>query len=237
MLREAPLIMISSDDNNQSVLEELHPGSKKLYIIFGGMAGRLGIPPFEFYNSTKILEENKLFLKDFSQSWYQSGLMGVADDFYGMLAFLKERIQVISSDQLYFIGNSMGAYAAILCASCLGHGQVIAFVPPTVISPFKRLACGDRRYVLRALWLCLKHRLKGIEGIYDLRDHMKQHPGDYRVDIHVSRFTAADYQQAMRLADVPGVEIKSYDLSGHNLVCQLRDEGLLATILKGGSDD
>lgn len=53
-------------------------GSKKLYVIFGGIAAGLNMPPFEFFKSAQILNENKLFLRDLHQCWYHKSLDGIS---------------------------------------------------------------------------------------------------------------------------------------------------------------
>ena len=45
--------------DNDPILEEPVDGSQKLFIIFGGIASGIAMPPFEFYQSSKILEANR----------------------------------------------------------------------------------------------------------------------------------------------------------------------------------
>lgn len=59
---------------NLPAIVELSSREKTLIIAFGGIAGALGIPPFEFFNLTKSLDVNKIYLRDFSQTWYLSGI-------------------------------------------------------------------------------------------------------------------------------------------------------------------
>ena len=42
-----------------SVLAELVPASRSLYLVFGGIAAGIGMPPFEFYRSSAILGESR----------------------------------------------------------------------------------------------------------------------------------------------------------------------------------
>lgn len=41
---------------NEPIIKEFNVKSKSLYIFFGGINARIGMPPFEFYNSAKILD-------------------------------------------------------------------------------------------------------------------------------------------------------------------------------------
>jgi len=42
-------------DNKKPILKESNKNSNKLYILFGGIAAAMGMPPFEFYNWAQIL--------------------------------------------------------------------------------------------------------------------------------------------------------------------------------------
>lgn len=58
-----------------SALEKVwKSGSDSLYLFFGGIQAGIAMPPFEFYQASGIFNENKLFLRDFAQSWYHAGL-------------------------------------------------------------------------------------------------------------------------------------------------------------------
>ena len=51
--------------DNAPLLEELRPGSRRLYFIFGGINSRIGMLPFEFYKNARILDYSKIFFRDF----------------------------------------------------------------------------------------------------------------------------------------------------------------------------
>jgi hypothetical protein len=219
-----------------AILEELIPGSSKLYFIFGGVAAEMAMPPFEFYASARIIEENKVFLRDFSQAWYQNGLPGVGGDLYAIRDFIQENIAELKPEEVFFVGNSMGGYAAILFASLVGQGTAIAFAPQTFISPLKRLRHRDRRWSKQIAGMYLRTAFKA--HIWDLKvclkplqDETKREP---RIEVFVSADDPLDYLHALRLQGLEGVRIHECPVGGHTLVKQLRDEGRLPAILAGG---
>ena len=114
------------EDDQAPLLEEILSESERLYFIFGGILNRIdGMLPFEFYASSRILGYSKIFFRDFSQSWYQSGLRGFANDIYELESFIKQRISALQPSKVYFVGNSMGGFAAILFASMqIGRAHV-----------------------------------------------------------------------------------------------------------------
>ena len=107
---------------SNAVEVELSKNRSNLYIFFGGIAAGINMPPFEFYNSAKIIDENKIFIRDFSQSWYQNGLSKISKDIDSTVNFLKLQIKTIKPHKIFFVGNSMGGYAAIMFAQLIGKG-------------------------------------------------------------------------------------------------------------------
>lgn len=130
---------------NEPIEIELSKKGDNLYLFFGGILASIGMPPFEFYNSSKIIDQHKIFVRDFSQSWYQNGLPSVSHDIRSTARYLKAQIEVINPEKIYFVGNSMGGYAAILFSNLIDLGEVIAFAPQTFISPHLRMKHKDGR--------------------------------------------------------------------------------------------
>lgn len=219
-----------------AILEELIPGSSKLYFIFGGVAAEMAMPPFEFYASARIIEENKIFLRDFSQAWYQNGLPGVGSDLYAIRDFIQGKIVELEPEEVFFVGNSMGGYAAILFATLVGRGTAIAFAPQTFVSPLKRLQHRDRRWSKQIAGMYLRTTFKA--HIWDLKACLQPLQNGSRPETKVEIFVSADdpldYLHALRLRGLEGVQIHECPVGGHTLVKQLRDEGKLPAILAGG---
>lgn len=215
--------------DNSPVLEELSPGSDRLYFIFGGIMSGIGMPPFEFYTTAQILGYSKIFFRDFSQSWYQCGLPGIASDVFELADFLKSRINELQPKKIYFVGNSMGGFAAILFSSLLETGKAIAFSPQTCLSFSKRLLMGDPRWtakIIRMYWTNIRKK-----HVYDLQDVMTDNYHDFIIDIHVSNIDQLDMKHAYALQHFKQVKIHQYDLGSHDLVKYLRANNMLAAIM------
>ena len=121
-------------DKTKSIALDLEVPGDSLLIIFGGIAGNLGLPPFEFGRMLGGFECKKIFVRDLSQSWYCNGLPGIADSFDGMVAYLAERAKESGAKNVVTIGNSAGGYAALLAGQLLGANRVRAFSPQTFLS-------------------------------------------------------------------------------------------------------
>ncbi|AAU91957.1 hypothetical protein MCA1751 [Methylococcus capsulatus str. Bath] len=221
----------SMDTNASPVLEELIPGSRKLYLIFGGMRGALGIPPFEFYESARILNESRVFFRDLSQTWYHAGLPGISSNIPETVRYIERIIDKSPAEEVVFIGNSMGGYAAILFSTLIGRGRVVSFSPQTFISPSKRRASGDGRWRSRILRTYGAALFK--PKFFDLRRVLEMATGDNRIDIFVSSLDGLDVVHARNLAPFGNVRITERELGGHDLVKHLRDNGELQLILQG----
>lgn len=215
--------------SNSPILEERVEDSDALYIIFGGRGGKIAMPMFEFYQASQILNENRLFVRDLRQAWYQKGLPGISDNIDGTVEFLREKIAFYQPKKLFFVGNSMGGFAAYLFASLLDQGQVIAFSPQAFISPWKRFWHRDNRWNEQ---ISAIHRTaKGRKVYYDL-NRLPNEEGAMKADIYISSQDALDVVHANYFKRRSNVALHVYPEGGHGLVRHLRDTGELATILK-----
>lgn len=214
------------------MLEEYVEGSEKLYFIFGGVVAGVGMPPFEFCRSSKIVNENRIFLRDASQSWYQNGLFGIGNDIYSVIRFVESKIEQLSPREIFLVGNSMGGYAAILVAAALGKGKVICFAPQTFISLSGKLANLDWRWCRKIVSTYFGSF--GKDHVWDVRPLVARCGGRVRIDIFVSSRDRLDCAHAARLREFEQVSIHEFVSGGHGVVRYLRDAGLLPEILRGG---
>ena len=81
-----------NNTSHSSIEIHLSENRSRLYIFFGGIVAGIGIPVFEFYNASKILDENKIFARDFSQCWYQNGLLEISQDIQSTADYLKKKM-------------------------------------------------------------------------------------------------------------------------------------------------
>ena len=129
------------------VVEEPYEGSKKLFIVFGGIAAGVSMPPFEFYNSLRILQENRVFIRDFRTNMVPRGSAQNSRNILETWDYLARLIDRYRVDDVTMIGNSMGGFAAILFAALLGHVRAVAFAPSDVfywpVKAFEGMATDD----------------------------------------------------------------------------------------------
>lgn len=216
---------------NEPIEIQLSDNGKKLYIFFGGIAAGIAMPVFEFYNASKIIDDHKMFLRDFSQCWYQDGLPSIGKDVYSTAEYLKNKIDDIKPEKVYFVGNSMGGYAAILFAKLIGVGEVIAFAPQTFISPFLRIKNRDKRWAKQILSTYTKSLFK--RKIWDLRPLLVNSNHNIKTSIFVSKADKLDHIHASHISGINGVNVYEFEDGGHGIVKLLRDEGKLPAIMSG----
>ncbi len=202
-----------------------------LYIFFGGISAGLGMPIFEFYNSSKILDQNKIFIRDFSQCWYQNGLPGIGKDIDSIKKYIIARIEEIKPVNIFFVGNSMGGYAAILFATLISRGEVIAFAPQTFISPLLRLKHKDFRWKEQILTTYMKSLFK--RKIWNLQSLLEHSKSKLKISVFVSIDNRLDYIHALHIKNITGVNIYEFGRGGHAIVKSLKDEGKLQAIMSG----
>lgn len=202
---------------------------RSLLIAFGGIAGKMGVTPFEFFNLSKGFDVNRIYVRDLAQAWYHQGLPGVADDIDGVVGFLREKISQSHASKVILVGNSMGGYAAILFGILLDADIVHAFSPQTFIDRLHRFRYFDRRWRKQ---IQNTYRLAG-KKYFDLRTVLHDnHKGlKCKINIFYSYSHRLDRVHADRLSSLPNVELHAFKRGGHRLVRHLRDTGELNKII------
>jgi len=218
-------------NKNEPVEIELSTNGTNLYIFFGGIAAGIAMPPFEFYNSSKIINENKIFIRDLAQCWYQDGLPGISNDIHSTAKYIQRQIESLKPKKIFFVGNSMGGYAAMLFANLIGEGEVVAFAPQTFISPFLRLIHRDSRWRKQILATYRKSIFK--RKAWNLKPLLLRRMGSQKISVFVSKNNRLDYIHALHIKNVSGVNVYEFEGGGHGVVKLLRDEGKLPAIMSG----
>ena len=216
---------------DKSVEIELSEKGSNLYIFFGGIASRIAMPPFEFYKSSQILDQHRIYIRDLAQCWYQNGLAGISQDIYATASYIRSKIDEIGPKKVFFVGNSMGGYAAILFAALVGIGEAITFAPQTFISPALRFRHKDLRWRKRVLVTYAKSVFK--RKVWDLGPLLARTKSNPKVSIYVSKENQLDLIHARHLKGIAGVNIHVLETGGHGVVKVLRDEGKLPAIMLG----
>lgn len=205
---------------------------ENLYVFFGGIANGIAMPPFEFFNASRIINENKLFLRDFNQMWYHNGLLDISTDINTTANFIKSEINKLNPKKIIFIGNSMGGYGAIMFANLIENiDEVIAFAPQTFISKNLRSTHNDKRWEKQIFQLYENSQNKN--KYFDLKEMLISINSKVKISIFVSKDDILDRLHALHLKEIPGVSIYEFDDGGHGIVKKLKDDGKLKEILAG----
>lgn len=204
-----------------------------MLLAFGGINGRMGMPPFEFFNLTAGFETQKIFVRDLHQAWYQYGLKGVTDSVDETASHLSKIIRAQNPVRVVACGNSMGGYAALLFGLLLEVDLVYAFSPQTFINAATRFRFLDFRW-----WRRIRHASQAPQAqrdTFNLRAFFAKRPPQ-KTDFHLFYSTnlRLDTVHATRLATTPRMTLHPFPNAGHDLVRYLRDTGQLSQILLEG---
>jgi hypothetical protein len=211
------------------VVFDLAPESNTLLVLFGGIAGGVSIPVFEFFRVTDGYPSKRVFLRDPRRSWYQLGIPGVGDSASGVRSLLVSTIARSGAERVVMAGASAGGYAAMLFGTWCGADETIAFSPQTFIDPVNRELSGDGRW--QAQIDALHDAVDGRDAVLDLLEVLPSIVSQTRHQIHVSTDDNLDMIHAQRMAGCPGVEIIQHVDGGHRLVKTLRDRGILKPLM------
>jgi hypothetical protein len=219
--------LVASPDTH--VVLDLDQPGRSLLILFGGIAGGVSMPVFEFFRMTAGYPAKKAFLRDPRRGWYQLGLPGVGETAADVRRLLDEVIARSGAERVVMAGASAGGYAALLFGTWCRADEVIAFSPQTFIDADNRRTLGDDRWPDQIANL---HALMtGRAAILDLLPVLPKTPGPTRYQVHVSDDDPLDLLHAERIATRGGVELVVHARGGHRLVKTLRDRGLLQPLL------
>ena len=216
----------SLKDNKLSVLIDTSEGSNTLIITFGGILHRLPIPVFEFFRSLDCFNVNKVFIRDFSQSWYTHGIKGISENTTETIAYLQSLINLYGKQKTIFIGNSAGAFAALLFGRLLNVSEIHAFSPQTFITPSSRLRYLDFR------WRKEMKNLHTHTNYLDLKKVYLEHNNTNTIAyLYWDENHRLDNIHAKRMS-FTNVHLLPYKTGGHDIIKKLRNSGELFTIIE-----
>ena len=213
--------------DSDSIYKEINNDSKNLIVVFGGLAGELPIPVFEFLRSLQKYSCDKIFIRDLRQKWYQNGLQGYTENIYGTTELLRNLCGIKDYQTISFIGNSSGGYAALLFGNLLKVYSVIAFSPQTFINKRLRKKYDDNRWNKQIVSI---FRLKS-KKILDVKKILCSKKNITENHIYFSSKDNLDKIHAERLKYCNNVFLHQYDYSGHYLIRSLKNNGDLVNIL------
>src|ERR687898_1897347 len=128
------------------VVLDLETESRTLLVLFGGIAGGVRMPVFEFFRLTSGFTAKKVFLRDPRRGWYQLGIPGVGDSPAAVRDLLSAAIERARAERVVMAGASAGGFAAILFGTWCAADEVIAFSPQTFVDEENRRLAGDTRW-------------------------------------------------------------------------------------------
>jgi len=219
------------NDEGAAVASDLESPSDTLLVAFGGRAGGLGIPPFDFIGLTADISTKRLFLRDLRGLWYQRGVPGMGDDADTLCEHLRRVIDESGVRRAIFVGNSMGGYAALLFGALLDVHSVHAFSPVTFLHPLRRAVHLDFRFLSYG-W-ALRRAGRRYMRYADLKRVLNARQFATPLHVYFSTAHRGDSAHVRRIAGCPHVVLHRYAEGGHLLARHLRDTGELRQILRG----
>ena len=211
-------------DPNQSAVIDLSFPGRSLIIAFGGLAGALSIPPFEFFSLTNALDLNKIYLRDLSQTWYHDGLTGISKNIDETVLFLRRKIDESGAEKVILFGNSMGGYAAILFGILLNAPIVHAFSPQTFIDNEDYFKKEDKRLIRYV------HN-NFPDKYFDLKNVIQAHDYSGTIHLYFNFFHGRDRKRALHIKSSKNVELHSFCGFTHGLIKAMKNSGELQKIL------
>ena len=126
MSEDAPDKLIRLKTPAPLVVDVVKGRSRTLVVSFAGVGQERDIaPPAEFFGSaTQMGENHAIFISDADRSWMNTA--GMADRLVNLIKVYQRQNDI---DHTVLLGNSMGAFAAIVLADLIKVDAVIAFTP------------------------------------------------------------------------------------------------------------
>jgi len=132
-LKKAALTATDLASSEGAVLLDFQAEGAPLVIAFASFNPEVATPPYEFFGRLKKLESiskqpiNKLLLRDPVNNWYHHGIPGLGADSAEAAARLQGLVSALNPSSVMTLGQSMGAYAAILYGALINADQALAF--------------------------------------------------------------------------------------------------------------
>jgi hypothetical protein len=181
-------------------------GSDRLVIVFSHIGEKPG--RFSFYGTFRDIAVNKLFVNTPANCWYRDGVPGIGDCIESAAEGIRIIMQEIAPRSVMCIGNSMGAYAALLFGALVNADHVLAFGPETLL----RLAHSRSRAYIGN---------RPPTPFDDLLPYLSQPAAGRKTDIVIGESDLVDVHCARRIAHLDGVRIRSLRGVGHEVPATL----------------
>ena len=243
------LVATTGDD---VLVDRIVPGAP-LVIAFGFVSWTTR-PAFDFYGRLRKLEQasgqhlNKILVRDSGNAWYHRQIAGLGNHVDETAQSLRELVRRIAPSTVTTLGQSMGAYAAVMYGLLLDAQQIVAF------GPLSFLDVQQARLYHELRWLPVMESLAQdppLSGYYDLAALCRARatadtqmhlvfgtrPDAANAGASASESVNLDAMHAQRLAAFGRCTLHPYPHSGHAVVQHLIDtrriNGLLASCILG----
>ena len=239
-------LVATSDDD--VLIDRIVPGAP-LVIAFGFVSWTTR-PAFDFYGRLRKLEQasgqhlNKILVRDSGNAWYHRHIAGLGSHVDETALALRELVRRIAPSHTSTIGQSMGAYAAVMYGLLLEVQQIVAF------GPLSFLDVEQARLYHELRWLGVMESLAQdppASGYYDLAALCRARATN-KTQLHLvfgtrpdaasgvggtsaSESVNLDAMHAQRLAAYGQCTLHPYPHSGHAVVQHLIDTKRINALL------
>ena len=110
---------------------QISKGSTKLVLFFSGTGMRDG--KFNYWQIGNTFATHRLFLNNGRNHWYQGGVPGLGESVDETVLNIRLWARELGVNEIYTVGQSMGAHGAILYGAKLG-ARVLAFGAETIMN-------------------------------------------------------------------------------------------------------
>ncbi|MBB2932703.1 hypothetical protein [Paraburkholderia silvatlantica] len=179
---------------------------------------------FDFASLTHGSDFAAVLLKDLDNAWYTKGIDGVGathEEVIAYLAPLRSRYK-----RMLFIGDSMGAFGAILLGARVKADKIVAISPQTSVCTRTCNILADGRFTR------FFEKLSDVPAtIKDVRTILAEWPAK-SVDVYVSRADPLDIENARNIQSIQNVNIQYVDHFDHWMAEELKRYGALRSIIR-----
>lgn len=199
-------------------------GATQTYVIFGSLSDGEIVSKLEFFGSVRDTGQNRVFVSDFGQLWYQDGLIGLTENRADTIPLLRDYLADLPRP-FTFLGSSAGGYAALLFGAALDAERIIAFAPQTFLTSKVLNKFGLVRNDGKAF--------DSQDPFADLLPFLQQQPMTGRIEVHYGSSVQFDRRHAERLDVLDNVTLMPHDIETHGVAKQLLKDRKLHAIITG----
>lgn len=222
---------LALEDPTAPICSDMKVESSTLLLAFGGMKGKLDIPPFEFFGLTGEMPIKRLFVRDLKQAWYHRGVRGHGATIPEVAEHLDRLIARQQIERLVVVGTSAGGYAALVFGSLLGADRVLCWGPQTSLNLEVLGQMDDHRWDDRIAGLMSDNHLD--EDWIDLRRALPPaRTAQTQYALFFDDSYLLDRLHVERLAEIDGVQLRPVAGGEHEVARQMRKTGELEQVLR-----